>query len=42
MQTQRAFGDVRERSEESVGNNFKEQKHLRDKKMTKKLAQAER
>ena len=31
MQTQRAFGDVRERSEESVGNNFKEQKHLRDK-----------
>ena len=31
MQTQRTFGDVRERREERVGNNFKEQKHLRDK-----------
>lgn len=31
MQTQITFGDVRERREESVGNNFKEQKHSRDK-----------
>ena len=31
LQTQIAFGDVKERREESVGNNFKEQKHLRDK-----------
>lgn len=31
MQTQIAFGDVRERREERVGNNFKEQKHSRDK-----------